>query len=142
MARGYKNLEFKWNNSASTTIKNLGFGRGLNKDAAEILYRYSYEYIPFSLQPSMGSLANKVRISANDNHGTITHLVSYAKYQYNADAGNPRGEDDIVHRTRAIHPLATSHWSDWAWSMHKKEITQEIDEARLKYRKFSRSKSK
>ena len=140
MARGYANLRFEWNDSASNIIKNLGFGKGLNKEAAQILYRYSYPYIPFSLQQSMGSLANRVRISATANQGLITHLVRYANKQYNADKGNPYGEDVLVKRTRVVHPLATSHWADWAWSMHKKEITAEVDIARLKYRKPTTSK--
>ncbi len=140
MARGYANVRFEWNGSASTIIKNLGFGKGLNKEAAQILYQYSYEYIPFSLQQSMGSLANRVRISATANQGLITHLVKYANRQYNADKGNPYGEDVLVKRTRAIHPLATSHWADWAWSMHKREITADVDTARLKYRKPTTSK--
>ncbi len=142
MARGYANLQFHWNDSASNIIHNLGFGRELNKEAAKILYENAYEYIPYSLQESMGSLADRVRITATDDHATITHLVPYANRQYYADAGSGNGKDVGVHRTRVIHPLATSRWYDWAWKMKKGEITKEIDEARLKYRKPTVSSAK
>lgn len=140
MARGYANLRLEWNTGQSTLIKNLGFGKGLNKDAAQIIYRYSYKYIPFSLQQSMGSLANRVRITATQDQGYITHLVKYGKRQYFADEGNPYGDDVKVHRTRAIHELATSHWADWAYLIHKKQIVAEVDKERLKYRKPTTSK--
>ena len=142
MARGYANLQFHWNDSASNIIHNLGFGRELNKEAAQIFYTHYYDYIPYSLQESMGSLANNVRITATNDHATITHLVRYANKQFYADAGSSNGKDVGVHRTRVVHPLATSRWSEWAWSMHKKEITADIDEARLKYRKPTRSRKK
>ena len=140
MARGYANVKFEWNDKASNIVKNLGFGKGLNKDAAEILYRNYYDYIPYSLQETSGNLANNVRIMGYNDHATITHLVRYANAQFNADEGNPYGKDVLVHRTRAINELATSHWSEWAWSMHKREITKEVDEARLKYRKPTKQK--
>ena len=135
MARGFVGLRFEWNDSASNIIKNLGFGKGLNHDAAQIFYETYYPYVPYSMQESAGNLANNVRIFANDDHATITHLVRYANKQFYADAGNAKGVDVKVHRTRLFHPFATSHWSDWAWKVHKSEITKEIDEARLKYRK-------
>lgn len=141
MARGYSNVKFEWNNSASVIVRNKGFGKGLNKDSAQILYETYYPYIPYSLQSTGGNLANNVRITANDDHGTITHLVRYANRQFNADAGNADGVDVLVHRTRMIHELATSHWSDWAWSVHKKEITARVDEARKKYIKPTRLSS-
>ena len=31
MARGYANVKFEWNGTASTVIKNLGFGKANNK---------------------------------------------------------------------------------------------------------------
>lgn len=133
MARGYANVQFEWNNTHSVIIRNKGFGKGLNQDAAEIIYQTYYPFIPYSEQKSSGSLANRVRITSYESHANITHMVPYANRQFNADAGNANGTDVMVHRTRTIHPLATSHWSDWAWSVYKKDITRQVDEARLQY---------
>lgn len=140
MARGYANVKFEWNGSASTVIKNLGFGKGLNRDAAQILYEYSIPYIPYK----DGGLTNRVRISANDKQGMITHLVPYASKQYYGDGSDPNtgspGYDQMWERTRTVHPLATSYWDRAAWTLGKRQITQEIDQARLKYRSFNYGK--
>ena len=142
MARGYANTTFKWNDSASVIVRNKGFGKELNYDSAEILYAAYLQYVPWSLLETSGNLANNVRIRAYDDHATITHQVKYANAQFYADEGNPNGVDVKVKRTRAINELATSHWSDWAWSVHKREIVKEVDEARLKYVRPTRSKGK
>ena len=142
MARGYKNIRFEWNASQSVIIENLGFGKNLNKDAASILAQYSEPYVPYRT----GRLNSSVYISANDNKGQITYRakdnrgISYAGYQYYLDYGNPEGNDEDVMRTRTVHELATSRWCDWAWYNHQREITNDIDEARLKYRKPTKSK--
>lgn len=141
-------IEFEWNDSYSVLIKNLGFGKELNLEAAKIFYKWYRPYIPYK----SGNLTKMVHFNSTKDHGTITHYAygirngvsgyRYSKYQYTLDEGNAEGSDDIVHRTRTTHRFATSHWDKWAWSVHKKDITEAIREARLKYRKPTRSKSK
>ena len=36
MGKDFTNIDFQWNHKASTIIENLGFGKELNKKAAEI----------------------------------------------------------------------------------------------------------
>ena len=124
MARGYANLKFEWNGRASAVIKNLGFGKELNHDAAEILEAYAQPFMPYK----DGGLSTNIRINAFDDHATITHLVKYANKQYELVTPN---------RNKRIHPLATDHWYEEAYRVSKRQITKEVDEARLKYRSFN-----
>lgn len=126
MARGYKNLSFHWNHSHSTIIENLGFGKDLNREAAQIFYEHYNKYVPYQ----HGDLSTRVRISATQDHGTITHLVKYANKQYT----NP-----TMNRNTSVHPLATSFWDKACWEAEKREITSEVDEARKKYSRNRRS---
>lgn len=133
MARGYSNVKFEWNGSHSAVIKNLGFGQPLQKEAAEILYKNSYDYMPYKT----GALANNTQIRAYKDHANITHRVPYANPHY--EGVTPQGRP-IVNRYKVIHPLATSEWYDVAWRQRKRIITQEVDEARMKYRSFKYGK--
>lgn len=123
MARGYANVQFEWNGSASTVIKNLGFGKPLQLDAAKIFESYMQPYMPYD----QGNLSTNIRITATEDHATITHLVKYANRQYHGVGFN---------RNLNVHPLATSYWDNAAWQNSKHEITKDIDKARLKYRSF------
>lgn len=123
MARGYANVDFKWNGRASTVIGNLGFGKPLQLEAAQIFEGYMQPYMPYY----EGNLSTNIRITATNDHATITHLVKYANKQYNGIGFN---------RNLTVHPLATSYWDRAAWTHSKREITKDIDEARLKYRSF------
>lgn len=155
MAKGQPRLNskitFEWNAPYSTLINNLGFGKELNLEAAKIFYKWYRPYIPYK----SGKLTRMVHFNSTKDHGTITHYAygmkngvpgfKYADYQYNLDKGNAEGVDVKVKRTRppkGAHRLATSHWDKWAWSVRKAEITAEIREARIKYRKPTRSKAK
>ena len=139
---------FEWNASYSVLIKNLGFGKELNLEAAKIYYKWYRKYIPYK----SGKLTRMVHFASTKDHGTITHYAygerngvtgyRYSKYQYYLSEGSADGWDPDVQRTRTVHPLATSHWDKWAWSVHKKEITNEIKEARKKYRVPTKEKSK
>ena len=122
MARGYANVKFEWNGSHSAVIQNLGFGKGLQRDAAEIIYQHGFKYIPYL----SGDLATNVHIQATEDHANIVHTVKYANKQW---------ENSYPNRYRLVHPLATDHWYNFAWANEKKQITQEVDEARLKYRR-------
>lgn len=136
MARGYKNMSFHWNYSASTIIENLGFGRQLNKEVATIFRKYCEPYLPYDT----GNLSRRTRITATKDHGTITYLSGYARPQYYGTGDYMQGENNPVdwQRNTAVHPFATSFWDRAAWTAHKREITQEVDNARLKYVKNRR----
>lgn len=133
MARGYANVKFEWNGSHSAVIKNLGFGKPLQYDAAKILYNMSYDYMPYD----KGGLSNNVQIRAYKDHANITHRVQYADIQY--EGVTPQGRP-IVKRNITVHPLATSEWYQVAWQQRKREITRQVDEARLQYRSFDYGK--
>ena len=132
-------IEFKWNNEASVTIENLGFGRSLNKDMARIVADYAEPYVPFK----SGTLNSGVRISSYGDDGYITYVAvdkhgrSYSKHQYELDEGNPDGENVDVKRYRGVHPYATSRWVHWAWSVWQSQILRELNTARVAYRKFN-----
>ena len=136
MARGYANVKFQWNGKASTVIKNLGFGKPLQLEAARIFEWYMQPYIPYD----EGDLSTRIRITATETRGTITHLVKYANKQYYGDGSDPEtgspGYDEMWQRNRSVHPLATSFWDKAAWTQNKREITRDIDKARQQYRSF------
>lgn len=127
MARGYANIKFEWNGKHSAVIQNLGFGKALQRDAAQILYNHAFKYMPYQ----SGDLSLNRHIQAGEKYANIVHQVPYANKQYTAVN---------VHRYTGIHPLATSYWYDAAWKLEKREITKEVDEARLKYRNFNYGK--
>ena len=138
-------IDFEWNASYSILIKNLGFGKQLNLEAAKIFYRWYRPYIPYR----SGKLTSMVHFNSTEKHGTITHYAygtrngltgyRYSKYQWDLSEGSADGWDPDVNRTRTVHPLATSHWDKWCWSVHGKEITNEIAQARKRFRKPTRS---
>lgn len=141
-------ITFEWNAPYSVILNNLGFGKPLNLETAKIFYKWYRPYVPWKT----GKLTKWVHFNSTKDHGTITHYAyaqktptsskfKYSHYQYTIDEGNPFG-DVLVHRTRTEHRYATSHWAEWAWSLHKKDITADIQEARKKYRKPTKGKSK
>lgn len=119
-----KDFGFEWNGSHSAVIKNLGFGKPLQRDAAEILYQKAFPYMPYY----SGDLSLNLHIQAGNTYANIVHQVKYADKQYNTKTPN---------RYSLIHPLATDHWYDVAWLYNKQEITAEVDEARMQYRSFN-----
>lgn len=141
-------LDFEWNAPYSVLIKNLGFGKEFNLQAAKIFYKWYRPYIPYKT----GRLTTWVHFNSTKDHGTITHYAysvskstgekrKYSNYQYKLSKGSADGWDPEVNRTRTVHPLATSHWDKWAWSVHRKEITAEIIEERKKHRKLTKGKT-
>lgn len=133
MARGYKNLGFHWNYSSSDIIENLGFGKELNKEAAQIFRSFCEPYIPYDT----GNMDRRTRITATEDHGTITYLTKYARYQYYGDNSYITGANNPTSWNRNLdtHPLATSFWDKACWQNNKRQITNAIDNARLKYTK-------
>lgn len=141
---GAVDLSFEWNNTSSVTIQNLGFTRELNRDYAQLLAQYAEPYVPFK----SGKLNDSVRITVYGNTTSLTYMPvdeygrSYSKYQYNRDEGDPDGNDVVVHRTRNVHPLATSKWVDWAWSVWQSQITRDLNNIRKRYRRFNQNDRK
>lgn len=117
------NIRFEWNGRASTVIRNLGFGKPLQLETAQIFEQYMQPYMPYD----EGDLSTRIRITATNDHATITHLVKYANRQYHGEGFN---------RNLTIHPLATSFWDQAAWTNSKREITRDVNRARRKYRSF------
>lgn len=124
MARGYANAKFQWNGKRSIVIENLGFGKELQRDTANIFLKYSEDYTPYL----SGKLLGSAYVRVANNKGYIIYPVPYANFQYD-NAG-------IIKNRTKIHPLATSRWVDVAYQHHKSEITKEVDLARSKYRSF------
>lgn len=141
---GSVDLSFAWNNTSSVTIQNLGFTQELNRDYARLLAEYAEPYVPFK----SGKLNDSVRITVYGNTTSLTYMPvdeygrSYSKYQYNRDEGNPEGKDVGAVRTRNVHPLATSKWVHWAWSVWQSQITRDLNEVRKRYRRFNSNDKK
>lgn len=130
-----KDFRFEWNGSHSAVVRNLGFGKELQRDTAEILYYTSFPYMPYV----SGDLSTNVHIQALNDRANIVHSVKYAPIQYEGMTYNPKSGRyiPISNRYLGIHPLATSEWYDVAWLYHKDEITKKVSDARLQYRSFN-----
>lgn len=135
MARGYANVKFEWNGSHSAVIENLGFGKELNRNAAEILYQHAFYYMPYV----SGDLSTIVHIQALPNKANLVHTVKYANIQYTGEF--PSGKKiNEANRNKSPHDLATKEWYHVAFQHKKREITKEVDAARMKYRSFNYGK--
>lgn len=110
-----KVMDFRWNYNSSGIVQKKGFGTKLNRAFAESLLRYAKPYTPLKT----GRLRDSATVTANMMSGKISYPgVSYADYQYILDTDN---------RTT---PGTTSYWLDYAWLLHKSEITAEVELAR------------
>lgn len=119
------NFSFQWNYSHSIILKRKGFGKELNKYFAELMRDYSDEYVPYDT----GALASQTRISATNDHGTVTYIAPHAGYQYTGDNGSLVPESEW-NRNRSVHPLATSFWDKAAWSQYGSVISRKLNQKR------------
>ena len=113
-------MHFEWNYSEGALVERLGFGADLNKKFAEVLVKYATPYTPYApKRPSADTkhLRDAVEISANRHQGSITYPgIPYADYQYLSD-------DSSWNRHT---PGTTSRWLEYAWSVHKFQISGEV----------------
>ena len=108
-----KRMHFEWNYGEVAMVERLGFGKDLNRKFAETLVKYAEPYTP----KKTGNLRNSVEIKSNNQRATITYPgVTYADYQYFAD-------DSTWNRHT---PGTTSKWLDYAWTVHKFQISGEV----------------
>ena len=126
------NMKIKWNYTNSEIIERKGCGKELNKYMAQTIADYVEPYVPWGplhimrrghvLSHEGGYLSRSRRVYANKTGGTITWTAQYAEKQFE---GDPRWN-----RYRAVHPLATDHWSEVGWMNHEQTIVRHIDEYR------------
>lgn len=123
MGRNYK-LDFRWNGSSSVIAGRKGFGKELNRFVAETIDKYSYPYMPYRT----GFMWDSKYIRADEDKALLIYTSKYAKYQHDNEGYNHNHPEQL-------HPLATAHWEQFAWSNHKSEISQEISDYRKKLSK-------
>ena len=109
--------QFFWNYSNADIIARKGIGKELNKTTADIIARYSDEYVPYL----SSRLSKNVQTYGAKDHGTISYKMPYAANQYY--------NESYIHNL-LYHPLATSYWDKAAWNAHKEQITKEVSDAR------------
>ena len=116
-------IKFSWNGNSSIIAGRKGFGKELNRYCAETIDRYSFPYMPYRT----GYMWKTKFIRAYDNRALLIYTSRYAKYQHNYPYNHNHPEQ--------IHPLATDHWEQWAWSNHKLEMCNDINNYRKKLSK-------
>lgn len=117
MAKKSQKMHFEWNYSKAAIVDRLGFGTDLNKVFAETLVKYSEPYTPYkpsANKPDNQHLRTNVEVRANNSRASITYPdLTYAQYQYfSDDSGWSRNT-----------PGTTSRWLEYAWALHKPEIS-------------------
>jgi hypothetical protein len=108
-------MHFEWNYGEKALVERLGFGKDLNEYFAKTLVQYAEPYTPME----KGNLrdAQRAGVSANNQRGYITYPgVSYADYQY---FGNDSG-------WKRHTPGTTSRWLEYAWTIHKFQISGKV----------------
>lgn len=120
-------LKFNWNYSNEELINRLGIRKELNKAMADIVMSYCAEFIPFK----SGDLANYVQTFGAKDHGTITYQKPYASRQYYLKGS---GYEYPMNEKRTLTPndRATSFWDKYAWELYRDEITEDVDEERIR----------
>ena len=112
MAKKSQVMDLKWNGSSSAIVNRLGFGQDLNRFFAETLLDYAEPYTP----KKTGNLRESAIVTANNSVGRITYNgVNYAKYQYVGPSSWNR-----------TTPGTTSRWLEYAWTVHKFEISGKV----------------
>lgn len=117
MPKKSSRMHFEWNYGQQALVERLGFGKDMNEFFAKTLVKYAEPYTPLGPSKPGTHLRDAVEISANNQRATITYPgVTYADYQYFAD-------DSTWNRHT---PGTTSKWLDYAWTVHKFQISGEV----------------
>lgn len=120
MAKKSKTMSFKWNYSGEALLNRLGFDQNTEKYFAKTLVQYAIPYTPY--RPSIDKshdqhIRGGYRITASSSGSKITYPeIPYAAYQYNADDSEWK---------RATYGTR-SGWLDYAWLVHRAEITGKV----------------
>lgn len=120
-------ISFQWNKSQSVIIRDKGFGKDLYQDIGEIFRRHMYKYVPYSSTDNNPlHLADSSRVTAHEDHVTVTYVKPYARRQY-------YGYD--FQRDLTVHQLATAEWDKACWTQEKSQIGKEVNAARKRHAK-------
>lgn len=110
MAKKSPTMKFEWIDGATGVVERLGFGEHLNEFFAETLLMTAEPYTP----EDTGAMIQSARIQSSPRNAKIVYDVKYADYQYNnSNYNHPK-------------PLATDHWLEYAWQVHKYEIAGKV----------------
>lgn len=120
MAKKSKKMDFKWNYSQSAIVQRLGFDMKTERYFAETLVKYAFPYTPydpFTKKPASLHIRRGAHIVSTSLGAKITYPdIPYAHYQYHAnDAGWKRATAGTM-----------SGWLEYAWLIHKAEITGKV----------------
>ena len=134
--------EFQWNGSLEVIAKEKAGGREGMEFLASEAERLMDPYVPAdSLM-----LAQNIRISADDEKGSITYQSPYAHYQYEGEVYGPNypimdgGEvtgwysppfktptGQKLQYSTFRHPLATSHWDRAMLAARKQDLLRSYE---------------
>jgi vacuolar-type H+-ATPase catalytic subunit A/Vma1 len=118
MAKKSPKMSFEWIDNQTGIVQRLGFGAGLNEYFAQTLLDYAEPYTPMET----GMLRASATVKANPMNAKIIYDgVNYADYQYNTQYDN------------YTTPGTTSAWLDYAWQVHKFEISGKVG-ARVRWK--------
>lgn len=120
MAKKSKTMDFKWNYSQNAIVQRLGFDMKTEKFFAETLIKYALPYTPydpFTKKATSLHIRKGAVIVPTTSGAKITYPnIPYAHYQYFA---NDTGWDRATAGTM-------SGWLEYAWLIHKQEITGKV----------------
>lgn len=120
MAKKTKSMSFKWNGSNAAIVRRLGFDQNTEVYFAEQVVRYAMPYTPydpFAVKDKSEHIRGGAEIKPTSSGARITYPnVPYAGYQYNAD--------DSKWKRATFGTM--SGWLDYAWVVHKQEITGKV----------------
>lgn len=120
MAKKSKTMSFKWNYKGEALLNRLGFNRETEKFFARTVVQYAMPYTPynpFDRKSHEDHIRGGAKITAYTSGAKITYPdIPYAVYQYNADDSG----------WKRATPGTMSGWLDYAWLIHKQEITGKV----------------
>ena len=122
MAKKSRTMSFKWNYSGEALLNRLGFNQETEEYFAKTVIKYALPYTPynpFDRKSHDLHIRGGAKITTSTSGAKITYPdVPYAPYQYNTD-GEALGWKRATYGTR-------HGWLDYAWVVHKQEITGKV----------------
>ena len=120
MAKKPRSMSFRWNYKGEALLKRMGFDRETEGFFARTLIQYAMPYTPYNpldRKSHEEHIRGGAKVTAYNNRAKITYPdIPYAVYQYNADDSG----------WKRATPGTMSGWLEYAWTVHKFEITGKV----------------
>lgn len=119
MAKKSETMSFKWNYTGEALLNRLGFNQKTERYFAQTLLQFALPYTPYdptARKPRDQHIRGGAKITTSSSGAKITFPnIPYVKYQYYGDESWKRAT-----------PGTMSEWLDYAWLVHKAEITGRV----------------